>query len=168
MPARGKGLAHRVLDLFVERRSGKERRKKQIPVKIDRRSDSERRAANYNQFGVDFMCQEIKTAFMDWSVTNRPISQLGLISNKDRVLRCEWGLWKAILRYDLRDIDFTRDVYVDPLERDKIFKELNNTKSVRRTIRIKGGDGAVIVADAVFARTRGEFFAVLQITDVEI
>ena len=117
----------------AERRSGEERRRVQREISV-----------------LIFASRNIRRAFEDWALDHGSTDVLRLVSNRHRILACQWELWSVLLDYNLKEVDFARDVYLNPEQRDEVFEEVEKVGYARRIVHITRSDGRVVDMDIIY------------------
>lgn len=156
-----KGQSYNQLPIltFVDRRV-EQRRKKDIPVKEDRRSGQDRR-----QF-MRYIRPEFQMIFNDFYPKNKIVHPIILKSDSDRILDAYWELWHVILGYDLRKIEDIRKIYLTPEIRDEIINEVEKKGFCKKGISVSRSGGGFLFLDSIFVKdpeNRGEYYVFIII-----
>lgn len=105
-----------------------------------------------------FMSRFIRKAFEKWMKRHGATDVICLVSDKKRIRNCQWELWEGLLGYSLREIDFARDIYLRPEQRDEIFEEVEQEGCVCRTVHITRADGFVVNMDIIYCKHENGYY----------
>lgn len=130
---------------FYERRV-EQRRKKNIPIEVDRRSGQDRRR------GLRYVRPEFEMIFSDFYPRDKIVHPLILKSDSNKILDAYWELWHVILGYDLKKIKNIRDIYIYPKTRDDILKTVDDKGFFKKGIVVTRSGGGLVYLDSIFLK----------------